>query len=117
MNKATLKKMFRNLRAGQTLYKVYALGDSSFINEIVVGSPVRDGIYGKYYHIRGWSKFKNQSVVSTHYVMDINGFIGEPGYNNHKGFTSRRKAKKYLEECIRYNIRYDRTGCDLTDMD
>ncbi len=96
MNKATLKKMFRNLRAGQTIYWVYDLAGGSFIRQLQIFSGVKSD--GRYVYFNS-----SQGVAS---VMDANGVIGENGYNLHKCFSSKKKAEKYLQDCKRYKIRH-----------
>lgn len=92
-----LKKLFRNLRAGQTLYKVYALGMYSVIREIRVVKRVRPHAHASYLH---------ELFNTNEFIMDCNGYIDQHRYNMHKVFKSKRRANKYLAECLRYNYRF-----------
>ena len=90
-----LKKLFRNLRAGQTLYKVYALDTRSVIREIKVVKRVRTAD----------ASYLKELFNTNEFIMDCNGYIDQHRYNMHKVFKSKRRANKYLAECLRYNYR------------
>lgn len=92
-----LKKLFRNLRAGQTLYKVYALDTRSVIREIKVVKRVRAHADASYLH---------ELFNTNEFIIDCNGYIDQHQYNLHKVFKSKRRANGYLAECLRYNYRY-----------
>lgn len=105
-NNRQLGKFAKSLRQGQTIYLVYALGESSFVQTLVVCSRAKRykiadditsyGIVTKYAHKGKYFKPSMQSL------SDMNGLAGLNGYNDHRVFFSKKKAQKYHQQCLRY---------------
>lgn len=86
-----MKKMNqKNLKAGRVVYKVYALGGSSYITRHeLTGRPVNGFVrYGSgeldYFSLKDCNVIPNK-------------------YNKHRLFFKEKAAKRYLEECQRYS--------------
>ena len=107
-----LTKTFRNLRAGNTLYTVHALGASSFMSTFKITARTK---YVKHESMECLSghKFAYEQFGGTswNFVDDMNGYVGGDSYNEHKAFTSKRKAEKYLKDCITFDI----GGCEYME--
>ena len=104
--KEQLGKFAKSLRQGQTIYKVYALGESSYIQtEVVCSRPKKFG-QSKFWGIDIKAIYENgeYGAVDTASLHDMNALIGCNGYNLHRVFFSKKKAEKYLAIC---------TECDL----
>lgn len=109
-----LGKFAKSLRQGQTIYKVYALGKDSYIQQYLVCSRVKKiGTKTKFLGIDviSYNTFKNwlgETQVSeyktTASLSDMNALMGDNGYNYHKVFFSKRKAQKYLKTCIKNDL-------------
>lgn len=100
-------KRVLNLRQGQTVYLVLALGKHSFIQKymvmdraktIITTYPYRDDYKGRYDHIIWKTSPRSLKNVkgSTFSLLDCNA-IKSNSYNNHRLFTSKRKAESYLK--------------------
>ena len=103
-----LGKFAKSLRQGQTIYKVYALGDQSYMVKSVVCSRAKKmGITQymgidviTYYKETDWLGFtKEWKYNSSESLGDMNALSGNNGYNNHRIFFSKKKAEKYLKIC------------------
>ena len=123
-NNHQLGKFAKSLRQGQTIYVVYALGDGSYMETLVVCSRATQYKIGKDYFTYGIftkyaydGKYSNPSMQS---LSDMNGLIGLNGYNNHRVFFSKKKAQKYHQQCLRdtsykpFGVLYD-YGSDYHD--
>lgn len=107
-------KFAKSLRQGQTIYKVYALGKNSYIQQYLVCSRVKKlGTKTKFLGIDviSYHTFKNwfgETQVSeyktTATLSDMNALMGDNGYNYHRVFFSNRKAQKYLKTCIDFDL-------------
>lgn len=99
-------KKVLNLRQGQTVYFVLALGNHSYIQKCMVMDRAKTitTTYAHSDHKRSYDhitwkmisrKWKNVEE-STFSLLDCNA-IKLNGYNNHRLFTSKRKAESYLK--------------------
>ena len=93
-------KRIKSFRQGQTVYTVAALGNVSYLRSYRVAGrfttkgPCTSGtIPAINFNIFG-KKWLNQDL----FALDLN--IIENGYNDHRLFTSRRKAESYLKLCL-----------------
>lgn len=111
-----LGKFAKSLRQGQTIYKVYALGDQSYMVKSVVCSRAKKmGITQymgidviTYYKETDWLGFtKEWKYNSSESLGDMNALSGNNGYNNHRIFFSKKKAQKYLKTCIDFDFDFD----------
>ena len=108
-----LGKFAKSLRQGQTIYKVYALGDQSYMVKCVVCSRAKKmGITQymgidviTYYKETDWLGFtKEWKYNSSESLGDMNALFGDNGYNYHRVFFSKKKAEKYLNMCTETNL-------------
>ncbi len=118
-----LGKFAKSLRQGQTIYKVYALGDRSYMVKSVVCSRAKKmGITQymgidvvNYYKETDWFGFtKEWKCNSSESLSDMNALSGCNGYNHHRVFFSKKKAQKYLKICK--ELGYDFMGNDYDGL-
>ena len=104
--KEQLGKFAKSLRQGQTIYKVYALGMSSYIQTAVVCSRHKKTGYGDFLAIDVKNVYHNgvYSNVMTESLSDMNALMGCNGYNLHRVFFSKKRAEKYLALCFNHNL-------------
>lgn len=98
-------KCVLNLRQGQTVYYVSALGIHSSLEKFTVvnKAQVRTSIYENSnvesdYHFLE-VKRPNTDYTTTFSLLDCN-VIKKNRYNNHRLFTSKKKAESYLKLCL-----------------
>ena len=117
-----LGKFAKSLRQGQTIYKVYALGDQSYMVKCVVCSRAKKmGITQymgidviTYYKETDWLGFtKEWKYNSSESLGDMNALFGDNGYNYHRVFFSKKKAEKYLNMCTETNLNSENKYEDL----
>ena len=109
--KEQLGKFAKSLRQGQTIYKVYALGMSSYIQTAVVCSRHKKTGYGDFLAIDVKNVYHKNvyddgvySNVMTESLSDMNALMGCNGYNLHRVFFSKKRAEKYLALCINHSL-------------
>ena len=109
-----LGKFAKNLRQGQTIYRVYALGKSSHIvSAMVMSRPYKSRLGHWMIDVKGSHVFDGCSFES---LGDMNALQGLNHYNNHRTFTSKRRALRYLDRCIKYNIGLLYDDYDMYDV-
>lgn len=116
---AKLGKFAKSLRQGQTIYKVYGLGDRSFCVTYVVDSKpfLFKKPYGDYWVIS--LKMVSRGMIhdaSTAHLLDMNAISGLNGYNEHRVFTSKSSANKYLTLCKELGIGVKKTSFSMPDQ-
>lgn len=110
-------KRLKNIRQGQTLYKVYGLGSRSFMEKIFVNSRPKvhttTTVYDQDFSSTFEYIFIDYEVLAnplpSSSLFSCGGYISNMSlqdcgiipnnYNQHRTFTSKKKAKKYLEQC------------------
>lgn len=96
-------KFQKSLRQGQTVYRVSSLGASSFVEKLVLtGRPyILFDLFGDpspFQPVKKFSVFyKGKSYKSEFSLEDSNVIPNR--YNNHRLFTSKKKAESYLKLC------------------
>ena len=109
-----LGKFAKNLRQGQTIYRVYALGKSSqIVSAMVMSRPYKSRLGHWMIDVKGSHVFDGCSFES---LGDMNALQGLNHYNNHRTFTSKRRALRYLDRCIKYNIGLPYGDFDMYDV-
>ena len=108
-----LGKFAKSLRQGQTIYKVYALGEQSYMDQCVVGSRVKRigvtqylgiDVITYHEHVDYFGVKEVWIQKSSESLGDMNALFGDNGYNHHRIFFSKKKAEKYLNMCTETNL-------------
>ena len=88
----------QSLRQGQTVFRVFALGGKSYIEEFKIADrPYRDKSINSLF-----VPAINQYGETEFSVKDCN--LEPQDYNRHRLFYKRGKAEKYLQYCINNNV-------------
>ncbi len=99
-------KRIKNLRQGQTVYTVHAVGKVSFLQKhIITGKPyIQDGWFkGIDYKRFTFEPEFLRGYHNSHVSLEDMNVIPN-SYNEHRLFTSRRKAESYLKLCKELEI-------------
>lgn len=91
-----------DLRAGNTIYRVYALKQDSFILPVVLQSrpfltDIGMRVLGQAWADAGYDRLQ---YYDNHFYLEDAGILPN-NYNQHRAFKSRRKAASYLKQCLR----------------
>lgn len=118
-----LGKFAKSLRQGQTIYKVYALGEQSYIVKSLVCSRAKKigitqymgiDVITYHEHIDYFGVKEVWEQKSSESLGDMNALFGDNGYNHHRVFFSKKKAEKYLKICK--EVGYDFIGNDYDGL-
>jgi len=100
-----VKVTTQHIVPGAVLYHVYALGESSFIERVIVKSrPYEKSLdLGLFIDTVNLGLFID-TVTGSRSLIDMN--IIPNGYNSHRAFLSKEDAEAYLDYCLFNNINF-----------
>lgn len=87
----------RNIKQGRTMYLVHALAEHSLLTQVYLGGRPVAGYYSDSLFAYGVEWNGRRSYKTEFSLTDMN--IIPNGYNHHRAFYSKKRAKAYLQLC------------------